>query len=161
VSAVAQRADPVGAYNFVVRLVEAGSLAAARPAAVAPDAQGGFSECSGLGGGVDVEEYREGGRNDTVVRFPTRATWDRIRLRRGVVSDELWNWYLEFVQGRGARRDGLIVLRNDRREPVKVWSFVRGLPVKWTGPALDAAQSRVAVEELEIAHEGIRLLRTA
>ena len=59
---------------------------------------------------------------------------------------------------RGKRRDGLIVLRNDQHEPVKAWQFARGLPAKWTGPTMDATQNQVAVEELEIVHEGLKLV---
>jgi phage tail-like protein len=149
-SAVGQRDDPAVAYNFLVRLVPGG------------DAAGGFSECGGLGMTLEVEDYREGGRNDAVLHFPTRATWDRIRLRRGIAtSDELWNWHIEFVEGRGRRRDGMILLRDDLQQTVKAWSFTRGLPVRWVGPALDAARTAVAIEELEIAHEGLRLVEGA
>ena len=105
-----------------------------------------------------TEDYREGGLNTTVRHFPTRATWGNIRLRRGVaVSDDLWRWHDAFVNGHGTRRDGVIQLRNDRHEVVKEWRFRRGIPVRWTGPTLDAGQSRVAIEELEIAHEGLVL----
>ena len=34
-----------------------------------------------------------------------------------------------------------VVLRNDDQEPVKMWRFKRGLPAKWTGPTMNAAQS--------------------
>jgi phage tail-like protein len=51
-----------------------------------------------------------------------------------------------------------VTLLDELRNPVKVWAFKRGLPVKWTGPSLNATQSQVAVEELEIAHEGLTLM---
>ena len=120
---------------------------------------GGFSECSGLELGFDIEEYKEGGNNGTVVRFPTRAKWTNIRMKRGVaLSDDLWLWHYGFVQGNVSRRDGVITLLDEQQNPVKVWSFKRGLAVKWTGPSLNAMQSQVAVEEIEIAHEGLTLL---
>lgn len=121
-------------------------------------ALGGFSECSGLEMSLDVEEYREGGANGTVRKFPTRVKWTNLRLRRGMANaDDLWNWHYGFVEGKAKRRDGVVVLQNDLHVPVKVWSFTRGLPIKWTGPSLNAAQSQVAVEELEIGHEGLKL----
>ena len=125
-------------------------------------ALGGFSECSGLEMSLDVEEYQEGGNNGRVHKFPTRVTWSNIRLRRGVsISDDLWNWHYAFVEGKGQRRDGIITLQNDMHIPFKVWHFYGGLPVRWIGPSLDAAQSQIAIEELEIVHQGIRLTRPA
>src|SRR6185437_11910426 len=107
---------------------------------------------------MQVEEYREGGRNNTVLQFPTRVSYAHIRLRRGAaLTDDLWNWYYDFVQGKGKRRDGVIVLQDEQHNPVKTWQFTRGMPVKWTGPVLNAGQATVAIEELEIAHEGLKI----
>ena len=60
-----------------------------------------------------------------------------------------------FTEGKGKRRDGVIVLLNDRHVPNNIWYFRRGLPVKYTGPSLNATQSSVAIESIEIAHEGL------
>src|SRR5438874_3140883 len=149
--------DPARSFNFVVALIDSsktGVLGAL--SAVASVALGGFSECSGLEGTLQLYDHPEGGGNDTTLRFPTRMSWSNIRLRRGVtLSDDLWSWHHDFVQGNGKRRDGIIVLQNELHMPVKVWQFTRGIPTKWSGPALDAGQSRVAIEELEITHEGL------
>jgi phage tail-like protein len=103
-----------------------------------------------------VDEWREGGRNDAVLRFPGRVTHPNIRLRRGLaVSDDLWNWHESYLHGRGKRRDGVVELLDDTGEAVRIWRFRRGLPVRWVGPAFNATQSAVAIEELEIAHEGL------
>jgi phage tail-like protein len=80
-------------------------------------------------------------------------------LKRGIaLSDDLFQWHYAFVQGNVQRRDGLIALQDEEHVPVKVWKFTRGLPVKWSGPAFNATQNQVAIEELEIAHEGLTLL---
>ena len=71
--------------------------------------------------------------------------------------DDLWTWHNEWVKGKGKRKDGLIVLETEAHEPAKVWRFKRGIPVKWTGPSLNASQSNVAIESLEISHEGLDL----
>ena len=60
-------------------------------------------------------------------------------------------------EGKGKRKDGLVVLQDESHTPAKVWKFKRGIPVKWTGPALNASQSNIAIESLEIAHEGLVL----
>jgi len=59
------------------------------------------------------------------------------------------------VLGQGKRRDGVIILLNDLRAPNTIWYFRRGLPVKYTGPSLNATQNNVAIEAIEIVHEGI------
>lgn len=156
---VGQRGDPVLGHNFLITLVDSGSVLATVPSGLRNAAAAGFSECSGLEGSVKVEEYNEGGRNGAVLKFPGRANWTNLTLKRGLTAGtDLWDWYYSFVEGRGKRRDGLIVLQNDLRLPVGIWSFKRGLPVKWTGPSMNAAQNNVAVESLEIAHEGLARL---
>ena len=157
------RNDPVRGYNFLVSFVDSSSDPDAAPtvSGIARAALGGFSEASGLEMALEIEEYKEGGRNDGLRLFPTRITWPHLRLKRGIAhSDDLWQWHYRFVEGRGVRRDGIVALHNDLHQPVRVWQFRRGLPVKWTGPALNAGQSEVAVEELEIAHEGLKLIES-
>jgi phage tail-like protein len=80
-------------------------------------------------------------------------------LKRGVgFGEDLWLWHEEFVEGKGKRRDGFIILQNELKVPVKIWSFSRGLPVKWTGPSLNARVSEVSIESIEIAHEKLELV---
>jgi phage tail-like protein len=154
------RTDPFRSFNFLVSFVDSGDAGIAATVSLGQSAAlGGFSEISGLETTLEVEDYNEGGRNDGVRRFPTRITWSNLRLKRGIaLSDDLWSWHYGFVEGRGRRRDGIVTLLDERREPVRVWQFRRGLPVKWTGPTLNAGQSEVAVEEVEIAHEGLTLV---
>ena len=154
------RTDPVLAHNFLITFVDSARLLATAVSDIRNVALGGFSECSGLEMSLKVEEYNEGGRNGTVLKFPTRVSWTNLTLKRGITaSTDLWDWHYSFVEGRGKRRDGVIVLRNDLHLPVCIWKFKRGLPVKWSGPAMHASQNNVAIETLEIAHEG--LTRTA
>lgn len=160
-ASISNRVDPLLAYNFQISLLDSSSSLAQRIATVTLSAIvgppiAGFSECSGLETSLDVEEYMEGGNNGTVLKFPTRVKWNNIVLKRGIGADsELWDWYYGFVEGNGKRRDGLITLQNERHESHTVWAFRRGLPVKYSGPSLNAAQSNVAIESIEIAHEGL------
>jgi phage tail-like protein len=153
-------ANPVGGWNFTLSLLDAASAAATVVSVTmgARPPQSGFSECTGLEATMAVEDYREGGRNDTILHFPGRISWAPIRLRRGVVVDNgLLAWLSSFAEGKGKRRDGVVTLLDDMHAPVRSWRFQRGLPTKWTGPTLDAGKNAVAIEELEIQHEGIRL----
>jgi phage tail-like protein len=148
--------NPVTAFNFTVRLIETAKPASAVLASLAPAPAAGFAECSGLDASMQIEEQREGGRNTGTLKFPGRVSHSTIRLKRGVTSSpELWDWHDGFLRGQGKRRDGIIELRNDDGETVRSWRFLRGLPARWNGPLLSAGQAAVAIEELEIAHEGL------
>jgi phage tail-like protein len=150
--------NPLRGFNFLVALVDSSSALTAILTSL-NTAIAGFTECSGLESTLEAEDYREGGRNNGILRFPTRIVPSAIRLRRGVtLSEELWNWHNGFIQGQGTRRDGLIILQDDTHAPVKTWSFVNGLPVKWVGPSLDAGKNGIAIEELTVSHEGLSLV---
>lgn len=149
----AKRSDPYGAYNFLITLINSGSSTSKQTMI------GGFSECSGLEMSLETEDYQEGGNNGTVLKFPKHITYAPIRLKRGVTdTDELYQWFYSFVEGQGKRKDGKITLLDEQRNAVKVWKFVRGLPTKWTGPSLDAIHGQLAIQELEIVHEGLQML---
>ena len=158
VSGAGVRTDPVLAYNFVIGLVDSSSSMAAAidMASVLSDPIGGFSECSGLEMTMQPEEYKEGGNNGATLKFPSRVAWSNIILKRGIASDtSLWDWQYGFVTGTGTRKDGFIALLNDMHQPNSIWIFQRGLPVKYTGPTMNAMQSNVAIETIEIGHEGL------
>jgi phage tail-like protein len=150
--------DPVMNHNFLVSLIDTSSSLAKTiaMAAVFDVVVGGFTECSGLEMTLDVEEYREGGRNGQLLVFPKNTKWSHITLRKGVgAGTALWDWSYGFTEGKGKRRDGVIALMNELHLPNNIWYFRRGLPVKYTGPAMNATQNAVAIEAVEIAHEGI------
>jgi phage tail-like protein len=156
----ALRGDPVLNHNFVISLLDSSStlglLGSVAMSAIFDVAVGGFSECNGLEMSLQVEEFKEGGNNGRMLKFPTRVTWSNITLKKGLGAGmALWKWHYGFTEGKGKRRDGVIVLLTDLHVPNNIWYFRRGLPVKYTGPTLNATQSNVAIESIEIAHEGI------
>lgn len=159
-SQTALRSDPVLGHNFVISLLDTSSVLATIGSALLSGlldvAVGGFSECQGLEASMKVEEYNEGGNNGCVLKFPGRTSWSNITLKRGVAANSsLWDWSYGFVQGQGKRRDGIIALLNEMMLPNNIWYFRRGLPLKYSGPQMNAAQNGVAIESIEIAHEGI------
>lgn len=162
-SETALRSDPMLQHNFVVSLLDTSSTLATVGSALMSTlldvAVGGFSEVQGLEAVMKPEEYQEGGNNGTTLKFPGRISWTNITLKRGLATNTtLWDWSYAFVEGRCQRRDGIIALLNEMKVPNNVWYFRRGLPVKYTGPALNAAQNGVAIETIEIAHEGVHQL---
>jgi phage tail-like protein len=129
-------------------------------------ADGAFQECTGLDVDLDVQELAEGGRNDGVVRRVGRAKYQNLVLKRGMfhnedrVETELWDWVQGVASGTRPiiRYDGLIEVMSVDENVVARWAFERGLPVKITGPQLNAKTGEVAIEELHIAHEGLQLV---
>lgn len=131
-------------------------------------ADGGFQECSGLDIEMDVQELEEGGRNDGVIQRVGRGKFSSIVLKRGMfysadgtVNRDLWNWLQGIISGRRpvARYDGIIhVFGETDTDFVATWTFERGLPSKISGPSLNAKNGEVAIEELHIAHQGLKLV---
>ncbi|HXU44876.1 MAG TPA: phage tail protein [Thermoanaerobaculia bacterium] len=130
-------------------------------------ADGAFQECTGLEIDLDVQEYLEGGRNDGVVRRVGRAKYQNVVLKRGMfyspgggVNRDLWLWLQGIASGeRPVRRyDGVVEVMSVGDQVVATWEFDRGLPAKVKGPELNAKTGELAIEELHIAHEGLRLV---
>ena len=87
---------------------------------------------------------------------PQPVTWTNLTLKKGVgVGTALWDWHYGFVEGRGDAATARSCCSNEQHLPSNIWFFRRGLPVKYTGPSLNATQNNVAIEAIEIAHEGI------
>jgi phage tail-like protein len=140
----AQRHDPYKAFNF---RVEIDGIARAA-----------FREVSGLESETAVVEYRVGGEPTTVRKLPGLTKYANIVLRRGITQDaELWNWRQTVVQGNVDRRNGSIILLDDDGTELVRWNFFHGWIAKWEGPALNAQANEVAIETIEIAHEGLEL----
>lgn len=134
--------DPFVNYNF---LVEIDGITRAA-----------FQEASGFDSMVEVIEHREGGENTTLRKLPAMTKYSNITLKWGSTDDrELYDWHRRIVQGEIERKNGSIVLLDRKGEETKRWNFIRAWPTKWDGPDLNAEGTDVAIEMLELAHEGI------
>lgn len=119
----------------------------------------GFSEVSGLSVETEVQEVSEGGLNQYVHRLPTQTKLIPLVLKRGMtMSNELWNWYSDVIEGRIQRKSGSIILYNELDEEFRRWNFYEAYPTKWTGSDLNAANSEIAVEMIELTHHGFKVL---
>lgn len=140
--ATGTRTDPYGGYNF---LVEIDGLT-----------QGGFQEMSGLDSTTDSVDYREGTDPNYARKLPGLNKFSPITLKRGITdSDELWKWRATVISGKAERKNGSIVLLDDKGQEKIRWNFFNAWPSKWTGPSLNASSTAVAVESLEITPESI------
>jgi phage tail-like protein len=161
-------------FNFRVRLQRSsGTGGSGPPRPDAPPASlgdGGFQEVTGLEIEMEAQELKEGGRNDGMVRLIGRGKYTNLVLKRGMffppsggVAPEMWRWIQTVLGGTRppTRYDGTIDVLDTRGEAagrtLATWSFTRGLPVRVKGPELNAKTGEIAIEELHIAHEGLRL----
>ena len=140
---VAERKDPYLSFRF---LVEIQGLIV-----------GGFSEVSGIQAETETEDIQEGGVNDYVHKLPKITKYPNITLKRGITDcDALWKWHQDVVNGKVERKTVFIILLDCEGNEKWRWYFERAYPVKWAGSDLNADSSTVAVETLELAHEGIK-----
>ena len=116
----------------------------------------GFKECSGLKIETEVFEYPEGGLNTHTHKMPVRAKFSNITLKRGLdETQDLYKWYVKAINGQIKRQDISIIVYNSTGDVVQKWDLYRAFPCKWSGPDLKTDTGAIAVETLEIAHEGL------
>jgi phage tail-like protein len=117
----------------------------------------GFSEVTGLNAEANVIEYREGNEGITARKLPGLTKFGNVTLKRGVTADTAMFEFFKAVADGDIRRDESmsIVLLDERREEVVRWNLRNAWPVKWMGPDLKANASEMAIESLELAHEGV------
>lgn len=144
------RDDPYGGYNFEVVITGISDDGTA--------VKGSFSEVTGIEADVAPIEYRNGSEDITVRKIPGLKKFGNITLKRGIIGDlAFWEWILDAMNGAVVRTEGSIVLLDEQRKEVMRWNFKRGWPCKWTGPGMNAKNNEIAMETLEICHEGIEI----
>lgn len=138
-----QRNDPLRNFNFLVEIEGI--------------TQASFSECTGLSSTTEVIEYREGGNNTTVFKLPGKTSYGNITLKRGLTDSlDLWQWRQQVIDGLIQRKHGsLIVFSLDGGTEVLRWNFLNAWPTKCELPAFSGKGNDVAIETLELAHEGL------
>ena len=120
---------------------------------------GAFRECTGLGSENEVVEYKASTQDGKYVmkKIPGRMKWNNITLKRGITDTiDMWKWRKLVEDGKvgEARRNGSIVMYDQSGGTTARWTFVNAWPSKLTGPSANAANNEVAIEELELTHEG-------
>jgi len=124
-------------------------------------ARGGFTEVTGLTIERQVVEYREGQSPEyKTMKMPGLEKSHTIVLKRGIMpgDHDFFSWMSTIALNQVERRDVTISLLNEKHEPVMTWKVKNAWPIKWDGPTLKSDGSEVAIETLELAHEGIMLL---
>ncbi|MFG6331080.1 MAG: phage tail protein [Lachnospiraceae bacterium] len=117
---------------------------------------GGFSEVTGFDASIDVMEYREGDMVQTPMKIPGLKKYGNITLKQGLAdSMVLYEWMTSGVNGEVDRKTITITLLDDEEAPAASWQVINAWPMHYTAPDFNATSSEVAIETLEIAHEGM------
>ena len=117
---------------------------------------GGFSEASGFDASIDVIEYREGDMVQTPMKLPGLKKYGNITLKQGVAdSMVMYEWMIAGVEGEVERKTITITILDETETATASWQVINAWPAKYTAPDFNATASEVAIETLEIAHEGL------
>jgi phage tail-like protein len=121
-----------------------------------------FSECSGLDFETETFDYKEGGLNSHVHRFPGRWKFNNVTLKKGIASDgkTLWDWVEDMVKhantGEFTTHTVTVILYDLKGEQaLRTWTFQEAYPMKWSASSLTADQNAIAIETLVLAHQGM------
>ncbi|MGA5818126.1 phage tail protein [Kitasatospora sp. NPDC094028] len=146
---MATRNNPYGAFNFLVKLGDAGGE---------DQIAGGFSDFTGAGNEVKFSEYRNGNDKENHVRkIANTNVTDDVTLKRGIIGDlRLFNWIKATREGDFDPRTVVVTLHDEARTPVCSWTLHNAQPKKWVGPTLAGkGGGEVAMEELHLVAERI------
>ena len=126
--------------------------------------EGVFREVSGLDSETEVIEHRITGKGGNLVvhKVPGALKWTNIVLKRGITDDvKLHEWRKKIEDGliESNRKNGTITCYAPDGKAVCRYTFVKAWPCKWKGPGLDASKNELAIEEIEITHEGLKRLQ--
>jgi phage tail-like protein len=141
---------PFTAFNFSVEITTGRGR---------PLCSGAFAECDGLELNQEVKTIREGGNNGVQVRMAGPTAYGTLTLKRGMTeSYDLWNWFERSIADPSLTAHAEVVVKGQNRT-TKLASFAlqRCRPLKLKAPPLNAKDGIVAIEELQVAYESLRL----
>lgn len=140
------RKDPLPVFCFHVKIDGMGDPAF-------------FKSVSGLKYEMETVPVKEGGQNATVYQLFNGAKWGNVTLKQGFTKDsKLLLWRDEWLNPLEASRQTVTISLLDTALNVgKTWNLIRAFPVKWEISEFDASKSELAIETIELAHEGIYL----
>ena len=118
---------------------------------------GSFSEVSGFDATIDVVEYRAGDDPAiTPTKLPGLIKYGNITLKWG--SSEtmvLYDWLIDITEGTIEKKTVTLTALDEEGSPAASWRCINAWPVKYTAPDFNGTSSEVAIETIELAHEGM------
>jgi phage tail-like protein len=121
--------------------------------------QAGFNQVTIPDISIDPIEYREGNELTTVRKIPGQVKYSNIILKRGVTDNmELFEWIKKISEGsiNSTRKTVSILILDEKGDEAARWDFAEAWPTKYDSPELNASSNEIAIETLEIAHEGMK-----
>lgn len=153
---MAESARPFTTFNFKVNLrldsagggIGDGELCSAS-----------FAECDGLEMSIEPKTIREGGNNTRQVHLLGPVSYGQLTLKRGMTENfDLWKWFVRVQTEQSLRASGeVLMLASDRGAEDVRFNLSGCLPIKLKAPALKAADSIIAVEEMQLAYATLEL----
>lgn len=118
--------------------------------------QAGFSEAAGFDATVDVIDYREGNEPTHVRKLPGLTKYGNVTLKWGITdSMDIYNWHKAVIDGDVKRKNISIIVLDEGGNDKARWNIVNAWPTKYDPPDFNAKGNDVAIETLEIVHEGM------
>ena len=121
----------------------------------------GFTEVTGLDMQIEAIEYREGSSPVySKTKMPGLHKFSNITLKRGTFAgdSDFYKWINTIQLNKAERRDIIIKLLNEEHNPIFTWKAVNAFPIKVQASDLKSDGNEVAIETIEIAHEGLSLV---
>jgi phage tail-like protein len=142
-------AYPFTAFNFRVEFKQPDG----------PAGEAAFSECDGLEMSQEVKTIREGGNNGVQVKLAGATAYGNLTLKRGLTASfDLWDWFERSINDTSVRADAAVVLlAPDGTTELARWVLHGCLPLKLKAPPLNAKDGMVAVEELQVSYQSLKL----
>lgn len=121
-----------------------------------------FQKVSGLGATVQVKDHAEGGENLYTHRLPVSVKYENLVLERGMalVSPLHREFNVAMSEFRFHPSTVLVTLFDDQQQPLAGWMFIRAFPVRWSTSGLDATQTGLVIDTLELAYARMQIIRS-
>lgn len=119
-----------------------------------------FQEVSGLDVEAQPIEYRAGdSKTFSTVKMPGIKKFGNVTMKKGVFKSDnkFWDWFSEIKMNVIKRKPVTISLLDEEGNPTMVWTLANAWPSKITGTDLKSDGNEVAVESIEIVHEGLTI----
>ena len=121
-----------------------------------------FTEVGGLSVEMGTEEIAEGGENRFIQKYPTRAKYPELVLKRGVLlNSEIVKWIRQCIEDYNIQPKNIVIkLLNEEHQPLLTWHVVKAYPTKWTVSDLNASSNAVVIETLQLFYQYFRVEAT-
>jgi phage tail-like protein len=152
---------PLHVFRFQVSFTRSNLPGANAEIRTVPLCSGAFAECTGLEATMEPKVIKAGGANYGPAQRVGPVTFATVVLKRGMTTTrDLWKWFELVAGGKYSYRlDAQITMQSSSGQPVLTWRLERALPVKFKAADLNAKGTEIGIEELHLAHEGLRLER--